>query len=198
MDVQDKIQEFFDLNNRKVVIIDNNCVLTEIDKKTNKLIMECGVSIDGYCILFNNVDDNKCKFFSSLKASDYVIMQEKDGLWILHIIELKTTVNPNEWAHIKKQFMGSYLHAIAYSKILDINFVEYKFYTFYLNDEIAEITKANIAKLKGRINNRKLYPDWNKGFYQLKCIDGLDNTFKHITMPLETNSDGIAVGSITL
>jgi len=61
------------------------------------------------------------------------------GQWILHIIELKTTVtrsgNNTSWEHVKRQFVGTYRICKMVAAALDIEFEQVIFYTGFVNDD---------------------------------------------------------------
>lgn len=71
------------------------------------------------------------------KVADAIIFHQTKTDTTLHIIECKTTVKEKEWIHIKKQFQGALISAIALHGVLNLKTLkDVKLYTAYRKDRL--------------------------------------------------------------
>lgn len=175
MDLAKKVKSIFENN---VEYVNGQCTIEEKDEDGK---CECKV----FCnegILFKNIDVNRCKFFKIKNNSDYFIFVKSNDEWVLNIIEIKRTASISSWEKIKKQFIGSYLHGLAMSKVLDIDICDYKFHTVYTKEKIQSTSttdiKDDINELRADIYDIGNENDWFSDKYTLE-IDDKKQAFEH-------------------
>lgn len=108
----------------------------------------------------------------------------------MHIIECKRTVKNKEWNHIKEQFKGAFLNALAISGYLGINIDmnNVKLYTALRNDKLNEYLKSNPIELKSQVGRFSEFNDmfeWNEGEVILETFNKI--ICKHKKIQLNVN-----------
>ena len=109
------------------------------------------VHIAGRSLCLQHVDAHpvcglwqKDKTMGWTKNVDHCIFEQAANGWILHMVEMKTSVGRRTWQEsIKPKFRSSYLNMRALAAILDIPIVETRTYTTYLNDKFEMEAVAN-------------------------------------------------------
>lgn len=150
----------------------------EETKDTGRSKLALSVSGENLCI--DNVDTKKneknlkCAFtndskdFGLNKAVDHVVFQCSENGWIIHLIEMKTSVGNNTWENgIKLKFRSSYLDMLALAVFLRIKVWEVRAYTTYENEKFdsSPAGTADLAKFKPRTGERYIDPykdEWDK------------------------------------
>jgi hypothetical protein len=84
-------------------------------------------------------------FLCRKRCADTIIWEYVNSKqWILHIIEMKRTVDDSDsssgWSHIKSQFAVAYRVCRMVAVALDIDFDQVLFYTAFVNDKISSRT----------------------------------------------------------
>lgn len=175
MDLSKKVKSIF---NNNVEYVTGHCTIFE---KDDQGLCECKISCDEG-VLFKSIDDNKCNYFKIQNNSDYFIFVKSNDEWVLNIIELKRTIKTKSWDTIQKQFIGSYLHGLAMSKVLDIDICDYKFHTIYTNEKIKRTSANDIEydmnELRADMYNVSKDNDWFSDKYTLEIGDN-KQTFEH-------------------
>lgn len=117
-----------------VEISDNEVHLTEVGQG----VADLQVLLMSPGILFRKVDEHKLPYLKIKTCADYVLFENRNNEWLVHIFELKKTVKTKEWIHIKKQFSGALQNAYALAGVLgvEINLDKVKAYTVYRNDKL--------------------------------------------------------------
>lgn len=92
---------------------DENLCITNVDKKhTNLLFFQEHKSLD--------------------KRVDHMIFErQKEDLWKLYLIEMKSSVGANKWIEVKGKFRASYLLAQAIAGMLELTITETVMYTTF-------------------------------------------------------------------
>lgn len=105
-------------------------------------------------VLFKVLEKKGLPYFKNKKCADYVLFENKNDEWFVHIFELKRTVASDRWNHIKVQFSGALQNAYALAGVLGIkiDLDKVKAYTVYRNDKLNDA--SNPAKLRYGINTK--------------------------------------------
>lgn len=90
----------------------------------------------------DKLDGNKLthlkNFLQRKRCADGVIWEQREAdQWILHVVELKRSVNVSVWEHIKSQFAVAYRLCRMVAASLDIEFEQVLFYTALVNDNVS-------------------------------------------------------------
>ncbi len=105
-------------------------------------------------VLFKFLEKKGLPYFKNKKCADYVLFENINDEWFVHIFELKRTVASDRWQYIKLQFSGALQNAYALAGVLGIkiDLDKVKAYTVYRNDKLNDA--SNPAKLRYGINTK--------------------------------------------
>ena len=105
-------------------------------------------------VLFKFLEMKGLPYFKNKKCADYVLFENMNDEWFVHIFELKRTVASDRWQHIKLQFSGALQNAYALAGVLGIkiDLDKVKAYTVYRNDKLNDA--SNPVKLRYGINTK--------------------------------------------
>lgn len=160
--------------------------------------------------LDNNKFTHLKKFLRRKNCADAVVWEQTEAKqWVLHIVELKRSVDVAVWEHIKNQFIVAYRLCKMVAASLDIEFDRVLFYTALVNDnvpnprrtydedpliETADLDIPDDAPLPER--------EWNSGTCRL-YDDGwssnyCDRDYIHRRIMMEETDDGtyLSIGSV--
>lgn len=191
------IEKKLEFIHKNLIQVSKECI--EIREKSETGEVKLDINIKNWCICFNNLDKNILPYINIKNCADYIIFEKTENLsWILHIIECKRTVKNKEWSHIKEQFKGAFLNALAISGYLGINIDmnNIKLYTALRNDKLSEYLKANPIELKsqvGRLSENNDIFEWREGEVILETFNKIN--CKHEKIQLNVN-DGTGSYSI--
>lgn len=80
----------------------------------------------------------RCEFFAQTKLNgmrkcvDHVVLTKNDsGLWDVHLIEMKKTVDRSKWIDIKRKVRASILNIRALASVIGLEIHDYMVYTTY-------------------------------------------------------------------
>jgi hypothetical protein len=152
------------------------------------------VNVEEESICVTNYDKKKkCSFiredkkYGMKKCVDHFIIINKNGLWQLHMFEMKTTVGTQTWNNIKLKFRSSYLNICALCVFLGITIDETFAYTTYSKEKFDDIKNtANPSTMKAPLGFKppqKAIDEWNEGKVTLNF--GYSKTFDHIKIKME-------------
>ena len=177
-----------------------------------KSLLKCNVGTDDNICVSNYDDKDRCEFFTSKwglrKCIDHFILKKQNNNWELHMIEMKTTVNRDNWEGIKEKFRASYWNILILTQFLGISFdIENVFlYTTYECEDmsIAESSnpRGNILRLGGYISDTS--KEWNGEILtsiRLVPYDDRDEAifkFKHTKIQMKRSDDGWLKGEYPL
>lgn len=176
-------------------IQDEVCLEETESTGRTKLIVQMD-SLDNYCI--KNPDNNgmtNIGFFrdecSMQKRVDHIIFEKKqDGLWTIHLIEMKTTVREKKWVEIKGKFRASLLLSEAIASMLKMNIECVKMYTTF---EIVNLKcdAHSPAAHRGRVGRKmvRAEDEWNGKDFGLNFGERIN--FQHTPIKMERNEDGL-------
>ena len=107
------------------------------------------IFVNGINLCLADFDNKKkCEFlrddkkYGMRRSSDHLLFQLKNNSWILHIIEMKTTVGNETWKDIKLKTRTTYLTALAISSFLGIDISEVCVYTTYEYEKFYSVQPA--------------------------------------------------------
>lgn len=136
-----------------VNIADNNLCIADVDGKKQQHKLKCN---------FTREPQNGLN-----KAVDHAIFQRAKGnKWILHLIEMKTTIGRKTWDEIKLKFRASLLDMKALAVFLGIDITEVKSYTTYETYKVQPLSQTPdlaLHKPKTGEKNISLEDEWSKG-----------------------------------
>lgn len=144
-----------------------------LEEKSESGRSELQVKVRGDNLCIEDYDHKgKCNFFRNssefkLKRSvDHIVLQKKEGKWVVHLIEMKSKIDNKKWREIKQKIRASYFNICALERVLGIHIEEVKTYTTYENVDFWEIKRT--PDLKGfaiPLGKRALSEpenEWNK------------------------------------
>lgn len=170
-----------------------------------KSMLEVHISTTNYCI--EDYDHSKkCSFFvedgkiGMQKSVDHIVLEKKENNnWILHLIEMKTSVGHKTWREIKQKVRTSFLSMSALAAVMGITIDEIKTYTTY--------EKEKFDSVKENTNPRAMLPPLGRPAIDFKkeewdrniiCITlGDIKTFQHKGIKMK-NQDNVLVGELIL
>lgn len=154
-------------------------------------------------LVIKNVDKKKTelyffrtqKLLSMYKRVDHIIFEKKgDDKWVLHLIEMKSSVSADKWSEIKGKFRASYLLAQGIAAMLDIEICETVLYTTYDKVGFMHSETMPVARRIGT-GRRPFKAEWESGWAELNFGTMLKLRHKAI----KVNKEGMCLcGKITL
>ncbi len=188
MGFSEEIQKRIDLLRQECIDdSDKQLILTE---KSEPGAAELQLDLQYRCILFKNLDKHKLGYFKNEKCADYIVFENREKSWTLHIFELKRTVTGRKWENeIKDQFRGAMQNALAIAGFMGISIElsQIRLYTAYRNDKINDV--ANPAKIrtglheKGSERMSAKERDWNGEKVKIDFLEA--EYLQHIRIPLD-------------
>lgn len=183
-----KVQKRIDLLRQECIdVSDERLTLTE---KSEEGTAELQMDLEYPCILFRNLEKKKLQYFKNEKCADYIVFENREESWILHILEFKKTVTGSKWEEdVKSQFRGAMQNALAIAGFMDIplELSRTTLYTAYRNDKINDV--ANPVKLRPGLHERDSEGmsarrgDWNEEKVRIDYLD--TECLRHIKIPLD-------------
>lgn len=177
------------------------CLEEEEKSGRTKLIVQLN-SDDNY--LIRNPDNNGMshigffrteKEFSMQKRVDHIVFErEAENQWMIHLIEMKTTVGMKTWQEIKGKFRASLLLAEAVAAMLDFNINKIKMYTTFENVNLKMDPYAPVSR-RGNVGRKKTSPEdeWNGRDFTLNLGERI--LFQH--KPVKVERDGeVLLGTV--
>ena len=135
---------------------------------------------------------------SMYKRVDHMIFERlKDGVWRLHLIEMKGSVGTDKWSEIKGKFRASFLLGQAIGAMLEMQLSETVMYTtfekvrFGLSSTIPSARRGKLGEMKIRMEE-----EWDRGQFGLNF--GQRVSFIHRPIQMKRNEEGILEGDLTL
>lgn len=154
-------------------------------------------------LVIKNVDKKNTKLYffrtqkllSMYKRVDHIIFEKKrDDKWVLHLIEMKSSVSADKWSEIKGKFRASYLLAQGIAAMLDIEICETVLYTTYDKVGFMHSETMPVARRIGT-GRRPFKAEWESGWAELNFGTMLKLRHKAI----KVNKEGMCLcGKITL
>jgi len=180
---------FFDSVSSEYTLIETE------EKGKGELTLHCK-NDENLCI--PNFDKKvKISFLKHSSRVDHVVFElNENNSWDIHLIEMKTTVDNDEWSKVKNKFKGGYFAVKMIAVLLGIEIKNFYFYTTYENEKLENKATANLADLKPLAKNRPALPktEWENCVRLQIC--GFDTEFKHT--PIKMKRNGILYGEYSL
>jgi len=144
---RERLKEWFDSNHYQHLHGSGHMFIEE-KTKSHSWRIDCYVQNEAVC--FRLEKKNGIQYLRQKKIADAVILEFLGQRAVrIHILECKKTVGSGAWKHIKSQFEGALLNALALLGILGIDAVqEVVFYTAYLRDRISPEQNPRPSTLK--------------------------------------------------
>lgn len=147
---------------------------------------------------------NSIFFKDAKKCVDHVIWQHKGNDWILHLIEMKTTMGANTWIRVRRQNKGTYLAMVALAAALGIHFIAVKSYTTYGEVVSDPEESPNLLTRKRTLGKwaQNILKEWKTGKVKLFIAKGEERDYykdiEHTGIPLSRDTKGIMIGSLDI
>lgn len=176
------------------------------EKDSGKSDLFVKIGNDNLCIYdFDN--KKKCNFlrpdkkFGLQKSVDHMIFEQRPEGWILHMIEMKSSVGNKTWIDIKLKVRASYLNAYALAKVLGIKIQEIYTYTTYEEEKFGTVADTTSPKLfvppLGKVVVDYKKDEWDKN--QITIELGKKITLPHYGIKMERGTDGLVLkGTLVL
>lgn len=160
--------------------------------------------------LDNNKFTHLKKFLRRKNCADAVVWEQTEAKqWVLHIVELKRSVDVAVWEHIKNQFIVAYRLCKMVAASLDIEFDRVLFYTALVNDNVPNPRRTYDEDLLIETTDLDIPDDaplpereWHSGMCRL-YDDGwssnyCDRDYIHRRIMMEETDDGtyLSIGSV--
>ena len=148
------------------------------EQKNGKALIKLNVNTpENICVQhFDNEKIWDFKFLKIKKAVDHFLLKKSDEHWELHMIEIKRTVDSNNWLKIKNQISESYLKIKSLIVMLGISLEDNNIiaYTAYENDTLSLLDHNNsiinraMSKFGSKAINIK--DEWQADFIDIPII----------------------------
>lgn len=181
------------LNKQLVQISDDKIVLIE-KNENGKAELECRVK--NYTIAFPEWDKKTFSFVECQKCADGILFEKlPSNNWVIHILELKSTMNSSEWDKTKKQLNGAVIHGCACMGVLGITNIEnIKFYAAYKKEKISVATDPVLSKIPvGKISSEHTIADWREGKIIIPALGNKLMNFDKIKLDPSTGQGSVSL-----
>ena len=135
----------------------NNGAPFVLMEKAAKGRMQYSVSCNSGSVLFKLDKSWTMGWLKNQKCADYAVFELNGSKLVVHIFELKKTINSGNWKKIKEQFMGAYLRIGAIAGVLEESVSEVRLYSCYVDDSLTE----NIIAKRTALSNPEIRKDFN-------------------------------------
>lgn len=187
----EELQKRLDMLNADLVhISDKELCMTE---KSKAGAANLTLKLKNQSILFEDLEHKKLQYFCNQKCADYIMYENVNGQWKLHVFELKRTVSKGSWSDMKLQFMGAIQNALAIAGFLGIYIAieDVQVYSVYRNDKINDY--VNPVRLREQMHQQQTgepeaCDDWNDGTIVLEFGGEVRTLHKKIKLDVETGN----------
>lgn len=193
-DVLLRLQYLKDMKeNGSVSILQIDKAELTIEEQENDGYASLKVKIRYPCILFSDLEKTRWGYIDYLKISDGLILENRGGIYWIHIFELKKTVKSNAWSKAKRQWAGTLLYALMICGFLRLT-VDYEKICLYLgfrHDQLDEQNKATPIETRAALSDRKSgrgVLEWEKDKVTLEILDGV--TCPYYKVQLDNAGEG--------
>lgn len=184
---QGEIQKRLDLLDANSVLTSNSQIHLQENREQGKA--DLTLNLQNPCIVFKDLEHKKLNYFKNDTCADYVLYEQKEDMWKVHIFEMKRTISKKHWLHMKEQFKGAMQNALAIAGFLgiEIEIENICMYSVYRNDKLNDYT--NPVKLRYQMHqpNCSRIPeecrDWNEKEVVLDFLD--EEKFVHNKISLD-------------
>jgi hypothetical protein len=149
---------------------ENEFILTEEGEGEAKI----SVVLSRPSLLLCKIDRWKFSWLKRKKCADYAVLEKHDGYWVLHIFELKKTVDLKEWMRMCEQFAGAYLRAEAVAGFVRVTISGVKVYPCYRNDKFGSSSDTICLRVANTDRQqRETISAWNTGKANIGVFAGV-------------------------
>lgn len=166
--------------------VHESCVLweTELSGRTRLNVI---LPRDSCVLCIRDYDHKaKCGFLSEdttaglQKSMDHIlVVQQPDGAWKVHLIEMKSSISGNKWEEIRQKARASILNIKALAAVLDILVAEYVIYTTYEKLSLHENNPADLATRKLKLGGGWKEDEWDKNQILIRVPKGIKERHAH-------------------
>ena len=193
-------------------ILENYCI-TELDTGQTSYFLEehddaglstlevsCSSGNDNILCIANYDKLPRCEFLSQFekygmrKCVDHVLLvKQSSGKWMVHLIEMKTSVGEHTWVNIKQKVRASILNIKALAAVLDLPLENFMAYTTYENLAFDTRAPENPAERKSRLGVPGTKEDeWDKNLIKINLLNSSRDEYHHTGIPMvKSVADGI-------
>ena len=138
------------------------------------------------------------------KCVDHVIWQHKGNAWILHLIEMKSTIGYKTWINVRVKNRDTYLAMSALAAALDIHFTKVKAYTTYGEAIFKTEENPDPLMMKPALGEfaQNVIKEWETGDVKLLIAKGKEKNYyqsvEHTGIQLSRDEKGILRGSYNI
>lgn len=180
-------------------ILENYCI-TELDTGQNSYVLEehddaglstlevsCSSGTDNILCIANYDKLPRCEFLSQSekygmrKCVDHVLLvQQSSGKWMVHLIEMKTSVGERTWVNIKQKVRASILNIKALAAVLDLPLENFMVYTTYENLAFDVHALENPVERKRHLGVPRTKEDeWDKNLIKINLLNASRDEYHH-------------------
>lgn len=184
--------ELFHSEKYKIVNAGDSVKLEE-KKESGKVTLQCTVSEDA--IIFTTPEKNVLRYLDekikgATSCADIFIFKKNDeGLWNLHIIEFKKTIDTSTVAKSKHQITMGIYNARALAAFLGFEINDIILYSGFRKDSITDLSSAALSAIRANISNYSIVKMWKNGIWQLELDDSVKE-FSHYKIQLDVDGKG--------
>lgn len=151
------------------------------------------VKITQPCIGVGYLEKAHWGYMDYCKISDGLVIENKEGIYSIHIFELKKTVKSSSWSKAKMQWAGTLLYALMICGFLGItvDFEKVFLYLGYRYNKLSEQQDAVPIMARAALGDRKPGKgalEWEKDKITLEILDGV--TCPYYKVQLDEEGEG--------
>ena len=178
----------------------------EEKKDTGRSELQVHIANENLCV--SDFDSKKkCGFFRQestfgfQKSVDHIIFEKQDTGWVLHLIEMKSTVGAKTWFSIKAKIRTSYFTALALANVLGITIIKVHTYTTFEEEKFTPksqtVNPATLHHLTGKLAIDPKSDEWDKEKILINV--GTQISFPHKAIKMNRSEDNSRLlGALTL
>lgn len=195
----------YNLMNFDFISKENKTVILQEEEETGKSELVVDLKDQEY-LCIKNLDKKHTELYffnnqsqlSMYKRVDHILFEHNaDDKWIIHLIEMKSSVAGEKWVEIRGKFRASYLLAKAIAAILDMEIAQTIMYTTYERVSF-QFSKTLPSARRGRSGAVifKMEDEWNGGKFGLNLGDRVP--FQHIPISMNRKSEEGLFGRVSI
>jgi hypothetical protein len=172
---------------------------------SGKSVLKVNIENENICI--EDYDNKpKCVFtredkkYCMRKSVDHVLLLNDNDNWILHLIEMKSSLGNRTWIEVKGKFRASYLNMKALCEFLGISLSSVCTYTTFEKESFNTIQNlADPKTILPMLGEKAIDPkkdEWDKNIVTLNFGEGI--SFPHKSVKMTRNPNGELVGELSI
>lgn len=173
---QGEIQKRLELLDSNLVLVSDSQLHLQETRQQGEA--DLTLNLQNPCIMFKDLENKKLNYFKNKKCADYILYEQCEKLWKMHIFELKRTISKEDWKSMKEQFKGAMQNALAIAGFLgiEVEIEDIYCYSAFRNDKLNDY--SNPAKLRYQMHEHSKCntlpegcEDWNEQEVILNFLD---------------------------